>query len=90
MASVNKTWVDPEEVAYPDGGMKRRARVKVTQNTSHPVAAIGPLVGKYRMVRAGIADTYFSIPAVLRVHGVSIRGYISSNDGELVWTPNGE
>ena len=45
----NGTWIDPEEYAYPNGGMHRRARVMFN--------------GKLRMARAGIPDTYFSIPA---------------------------
>lgn len=48
-AYANGTWIEPEERSYPGGGMHRRARVMFN--------------GKLRMARAGIPDTYFSIPA---------------------------
>ncbi len=33
----------------------------------------------------GEADTYFSIPAVCKLAGKRIRGYVSSDDGLLVF-----
>lgn len=58
------TWIEPEEAAYPNGGFKRRAYVLFPD-------------GKRRVVRCSIPDTYFSIPAVARVRGKRIKGYIT-------------
>lgn len=44
------TWIEPEEFCYPNGAMVRRAR------------AINVETGRLRVVRCGIADTFFSIP----------------------------
>jgi hypothetical protein len=33
----------------------------------------------------GEADTYFSIPAVCRLMGCRVKGYITSEDGQLVF-----
>ncbi len=33
----------------------------------------------------GDADTYFSIPAVCSLFGKRVRGYVTSNDGTLVF-----
>ncbi len=33
----------------------------------------------------GEADTYFSIPAACKLGGKRIRGYVTSDDGELVF-----
>jgi len=57
------TWIEPEDVAY-DRGQVRRGR------------AVFP-DGKVRAFRAGVADTYFSIPAHARVRGIYIAGYVT-------------
>ncbi len=44
------TWLEPEEITYPNGAMVRRAR------------AINTDTGKLKVVRCGIPDTFFSIP----------------------------
>lgn len=44
-----ETWVEAEAYCYPNGGFYRRARVRFPD-------------GKLRIVRCGIADTWFSIP----------------------------
>ena len=44
------TWLEAEEVTYPNGGMIRRAR------------AIDCETGRLKVVRCGIPDTFFSIP----------------------------
>lgn len=33
----------------------------------------------------GEPDTFFSIPAVTRIMGCRVRGYVTSEDGELVF-----
>lgn len=48
---ANNTWLEPEELCYPHGGMRRRCR------------AMDVSTGKLRTVRCGIPDTYFTIPA---------------------------
>lgn len=50
---MGETWIDPEELAYPTGsvhGSRRRGLVRFAD-------------GKLRMVRLGVPDTFFSIPA---------------------------
>jgi hypothetical protein len=46
----NGTWLDPEELCYPNGGMKRRCR------------AVNVVTKKLQTVRCSIPDTFFSIP----------------------------
>lgn len=64
--SANDTWLEPEELCYPGGGMHRRCR------------AIFP-DGKARVVKAGIPDTAFSIPAN---HSAFGSGFIDHKEGE--------
>lgn len=44
------TWIEPESLCYPGGGMHRRARALCPD-------------GKLRVVVCGLPDTAFSIPA---------------------------
>lgn len=67
----NKTWLQAEEFAYPNGGQTRKG------------AAVFP-DGKVRRVWAGIPDTFFSIPAHARIGRHYVAGFLTSNDG--VWT----
>lgn len=53
---LGSTWIEPEELAYssPTGapsGSQRRGLVRFARD------------GRLRIVRLGVADTYFSIPA---------------------------
>jgi len=85
-----RTWIDPEERAYPRGGFTRRARVLVRANPNAPDALPASVVGHYRMVRASIPDTYFTVPARLRVGRRTVKGFISLGSerrGELTFTP---
>ena len=68
----NGTWLEGEEFAYPNGGMTRRAYARCND-------------GQLRVVRCGIPDTYFSIPAYARIHGKRIKGYVSSDDGTFTF-----
>lgn len=61
-----ETWIENEDVAYPNGGQVRRSRVIFPD-------------GVIRAARCGIPDTFFSIPAHARVKGKYIRGYITSS-----------
>jgi hypothetical protein len=58
------TWLEPEEMAYPNGSFTRRAHVRFAD-------------GKLRTVLCSIPDTYFTIPARARLSGKTIRGFIS-------------
>ena len=61
------TWLEPEELCYPSGGMLRRAYATCED-------------GVKRVCVCGIPDTFFSIPARVRVKGGSARGYLSMSD----------
>ena len=68
-AGALDTWIESEAYAYPNGGFTRRARVICPD-------------GKPRIVLCSIADTYFSIPAVVTVSGKRIKGFISADAGD--------
>jgi hypothetical protein len=59
---ANGTALDPEEVCYPSGAMQRRGRALLRQNPHNPVSLP---YGEVRAIRAGIPDTYFTVPAKL-------------------------
>jgi len=82
-----ETWIDPEDRAYPYGGFTRQARVRVLGNPHAPGAVPDRIIGQYRMVRASVPDTHFSIPARLRVDGRTVRGFVSYINDELTFTP---
>lgn len=57
------TWIDAEELAY-DRGQARRGRAIFED-------------GKLRAFRAGVADTFFSIPAHARIKGRYVPGFLT-------------
>lgn len=57
-------WLEPEEACYPYYAMVRRAY------------AINVDTGKLQVVRCGVPDTWFSIPAV--------GGYLTVSDGDIL------
>jgi hypothetical protein len=63
------TWVEAEEFSYPNGGMYRRGYVRWED-------------GELRSVLCGIPDTFFSIPAVGKIHGIRVKGYVTCRDGD--------
>lgn len=72
------TWLEPEELAYstPRGkasGSKRRAYAMCSD-------------GQRRTFRVGVADTFFSIPAVGKRNFQHVKGYVSLEEGVLVFT----
>jgi hypothetical protein len=85
--ALGRTWLEPEEWTYPSGGFLRRAYVRLRANQHAPFALQAPDVGTYRTVRASIPDTYFSIPARLRLRGRTVRGFVSVIDEEFTFTP---
>ena len=66
------TWLEGEEFAYPNGGYTRRAYCKFPD-------------GSFHVVKCSISDTYFSIPARYRTKGKTINGYITSDNGVLIF-----
>lgn len=64
---ANGTWLEGEEFAYPNGGMTRRCYAMCSD-------------GQLRVVKCSIPDTYFSIPAIARIHGKRIKGFITSDE----------
>jgi hypothetical protein len=63
------TWVEAEDICYPQGGFIRRAKVL------HPD-------GKLRILRTSIADTYYSLPVTPNT-GYITRHELK--DGRGVW-----
>jgi hypothetical protein len=72
---AGQTWLEPEELTYPSGGFYRRAFVRVLENEYNPSLPDLPY-GALRVVRCSVPDTYFSIPARLRIRGKTVRGFI--------------
>ena len=67
------TWLEGEEFCYPDGNMTRRAYAECAD-------------GKNRVFIAGIADTFFSIPARGKIGGKSVRGILTKSTTGLEFT----
>jgi hypothetical protein len=63
------TWIEAEEFAY--GKFTRRAY------------AVCP-DGKKRVVMVSIPDTMFSIPARMKIDGKTVKGFITTPEGESV------
>lgn len=71
----NGTWLEPEELCYPHGGMTRKAYALFPD-------------GVKRIVTCGIPDTYFSIPAKpVKVGDIKLRGYIGSDENGIKFVP---
>jgi hypothetical protein len=61
------TWLEGEEFAYPNGGMTRRCYALWED-------------GQKRLVKCGIPDTFFSVPASGRRRGKTVPGFVTSNE----------
>ena len=78
MPQTPKPRLEGEEFTYPSGGLHRRARARCQD-------------GKLRVVKAGIPDTYFSIPARARIKGKTVRGVLlTSDEGVLEFFEEGK
>ena len=76
MTEGKKTFLDPEEYAYPAGSLKASRRRFAARCED----------GKVRRGICGIPDTYFAIPARLKAHGKTVSGYIAAgDDGTIVF-----
>lgn len=71
---ANGTWIEPEEMAYPNGAFTRRAKCLFPD-------------GKLRIVRCSIADTYFSIPAKGKIGKLRLEGFIMADGPALYFHP---
>lgn len=74
---LHGTWLESESFAYPAGGFTRRAYVELRQNPNNPIVLP---YGRRYVVRVSIPDTYFSIPARLRIAGRTVKGFVSVDD----------
>lgn len=68
---LGATWAEDEAVCYPGGAMKRRAFVRLPDGT------LG-------VVRCGLADTMFTLPAR---HPKLGAGFVSVKNEEFHFTP---
>ena len=88
------TWIEPEAFAYPHGGFTRFAYVTLRGNEYAPKATeqIRARIGTRRRVAISVPDTYFSIPARLRLDGKTIKGFVSvvGDDRGYSFTPEAE
>lgn len=69
--------LEREDVCYPHGRMVRRATVLLVANRHNPIALP---YGRMIHVRAGIADSFFTVPARWRYRGATVRGFLSESE----------
>lgn len=84
---LQKYRADIKEV-QPDGAIVWRARwMGGTPLARIDNCRLANLSGDLRRVvyATGEPDTYFSIPAVCTLRGCRVRGYVTSEDGNLVF-----
>ncbi len=62
------TSMDPEEYAYPAGSLRQSRRFGRVLCSD----------GTVRRVKLGVADTFFTIPAVLKIKDKTVHGAVSS------------
>jgi hypothetical protein len=70
----NETWLESEEAAYPRGGKTRDGEARLNSPT-------GALV----KIKAGIADTAWTVPATAQYKGKKYAGYISYDENVIVF-----
>lgn len=77
-----ETWIDREELAYdvPLALSPRRGYVRF------------PFDGKLRLVRLGVPDTYFTIPARVKLHRKTVTGLVwfDGDSDEFVFVAGGK
>jgi len=69
----NGTWLESENWCYPAGGMTRRAYATCED-------------GEKRVITCGIPDTFFSIPGRVKIDGVTVKGFVSSDEDGFKFT----
>lgn len=83
-----KTYLDPEEKAYPHGGFTRQGRAVLRRNPHNPIELP---YGTTVRVRASIPDTFFTVPARYTPRGgTTIAGYLHSDDGVWAFQPHAD
>ena len=80
-----QTWIDPEELAYPNDSFTRKGRAILKKNDFYPVPELP--YGKVMSFKAKIADTYFSIPARFRFRGKTYKACVFVEDGVFRISP---
>jgi len=73
------TWLDPEEYAYPAGSLRqshRRFRAIIDRSEGTWVST------DYVTGYAGVADTYFTIPARTTFRGQTLHGFLTMGSDE--------
>jgi len=68
------TWIESEEAAYPKGGKTRDGEARV----DNPA-------GRLVKIKAGVSDTYFTIPATAIEGKQKIAGYLTVDSETLVF-----
>jgi len=68
-----ETWIEPEELCYPNGAMDRRCYCNFE---SHKVIAY-----------CGLPETPSSsiIPACIRIHDIRVRGFVTCNENGFIF-----
>ena len=74
---TRKTWIDPEEYAYPSGTLRQSTRRGMVRCAD----------GIIRKVLLSVPDTFFSIPARVYAYGKTIAGFVTcdSESGEYLF-----
>ena len=89
-----ETRIDSEEYAYRAKWGRKATVILTVILRANPHNPIQLPYGKVRTVRAGIPDTFFSIPAMLAHKPRKVRGFISTPhdgiEGVLYFTPEAE
>jgi hypothetical protein len=71
-----RTWIDPEEYAYPAGSIRQSRRKGKVLCAD----------GRIRTATLGIPDTFFSIPARVYAHGKTVAGYVHVCEEEFCFS----
>lgn len=82
-----RTWLDPEERAYPNNTFTRNGTAILRKNEHNPIELP---YGELRAVRAKVPDTYWTIPARIKHKGKTIKGFLSSHADEWCFTPEAD
>ena len=90
MTRMGETWIDPEEFAYGQRGgvYRRRGKARLLHNSYHRGDENLPY-GQIVSFKASIADTYWSVPAKIRIKGKTIVCYVRLGDSEFEILPEG-
>jgi hypothetical protein len=73
-----ETWIEPEELCYPNGAMDRRCYCNYENRKV--------------IAYCGLPETPTSsiIPACIRIKDIRVRGFVTSNENDFTFHKNGE